>query len=615
MSGLIRSMKRRLLPAVFFFGTLLGANAAPPPSLAFDATDIDGKSVSLGDYAGKVLLVVNTASQCGQTPQYAKLQALHEKYADKGLRILAFPSNDFGGQEPGSNAEIKKFCADRYGVGFDLFGKTGVAGEKAHPFFKFLTNPETNPRFFGKLKWNFEKFVIARDGKVANRFRSFHEPDNDTVLKTIEWELETDPKARAKMAEKDGPGPPSYYEYTGRQVAMTMGWKAANWLIRETRENEEKASVMMAQLGIKPGMNIADIGVGNGFHAIPMARMVGDKGRIYGVDVQHQMIELLQIRARQAGVKNIVPIHNSYWDAMLPEKSVDLAIMVDVYHEFSHPETMLASVRKALRPGGRIALLEFRMEHPDVPIKRLHKMSKTQIMREYQANGFKLVGEYNELPWQHMMFFASTDDDTQKAVDHYERYLFDGETLAGWTDASGKPPGNGWVVERGTIHRRAKSGDLYTAEEFGDFDLSFQWKVAKGSNSGVKYRLAKYDGAILGPEYQLIDDDGQRPKGSTAAIYDILPPSPKKKLKPVGGWNTTRIVAKGTRFEHWLNGEKVLDVDTTGELWKNGVANSKFKNRKNFAQNPKGRIMLQDHGNPVWFRHITIKELASPGSP
>ena len=112
----------------------------------------------------------------------------------------------------------------------------------------------------------------------------------------------------------------------------------------------------------------------------------------------------------KAGIDNVTSIHNSFWDTKLPANSIDLALMVDVYHEFSHPEQMLASLHRALRPGGRIALVEFRSEDPKVPIKRLHKMSKKQIMKEFPANGFKLVGSYDKLPWQHMMFFSKDED-------------------------------------------------------------------------------------------------------------------------------------------------------------------------------------------------------------
>ena len=127
------------------------------------------------------------------------------------------------------------------------------------------------------------------------------------------------------------------------------------------------------------------------------------------MDIQEQMLEMLKERAAKDGIDNIVSVHNSFWDAKLPENSIDLALMVDVYNEFSHPVQMLASIRKSLRPGGRVALVEFRLEDEKVPIKLLHKMSKEQIMKEFPANGFKLVESYDKLPWQHLMFFEKAD--------------------------------------------------------------------------------------------------------------------------------------------------------------------------------------------------------------
>jgi ubiquinone/menaquinone biosynthesis C-methylase UbiE len=179
--------------------------------------------------------------------------------------------------------------------------------------------------------------------------------------------------------------------------------------MRKMREEEEKTSEMMKNLGIKPGMDVADIGSGNGYHTLKMAKVIGEKGDAYAVDIQPQMLEMLEKRAKEANIKNVKSVLNSFWDTKLPENSIDLALMVDVYHEFSHPERMLASIHKSLNPGGRIALVEFRTEDPKVPIKKLHKMSKEQIMKEFPANGFKLVQSYDKLPWQHLMFFEKVE--------------------------------------------------------------------------------------------------------------------------------------------------------------------------------------------------------------
>lgn len=162
---------------------------AVPPVLNFKMKSLAGKPVNLAKYQGKVVLIVNVASQCGLTPQYSKLQALHEKYAEKGLAVLGFPCNQFGQQEPGTAEEIQAFCKDNYGVTFDLFEKVDVNGDKACPLYKHLTSEKTNPKSPGDIKWNFAKFLIGRDGKILARFEPQVPPDADEIVKAIEKAL------------------------------------------------------------------------------------------------------------------------------------------------------------------------------------------------------------------------------------------------------------------------------------------------------------------------------------------------------------------------------------------------------------------------------------------
>lgn len=159
------------------------------PVLDFTMKSLDGKPVDLSKYQGKVVLIVNVASKCGLTPQYKGLQALHEKYGKDGLAILGFPANEFGKQEPGSDAEIAEFCSANYGVDFDMFSKVVVKGDGQCDLYKFLTSPETNPEFAGDIKWNFEKFLIGKDGKVVKRFAPPVAPESKEVVSTIEAEL------------------------------------------------------------------------------------------------------------------------------------------------------------------------------------------------------------------------------------------------------------------------------------------------------------------------------------------------------------------------------------------------------------------------------------------
>ncbi len=152
----------------------------------FTVRTIDGQTKSLGDYAGKVLLVVNVASECGYTPQYAGLQALHEAYARQGFAVLGFPANDFGAQEPGTEADIKAFCTKNYGVTFDMFAKVRVKGEGMEPLFGWLQSAESNPKFGGAIKWNFGKFLVGKTGEVLARFEHKIEPTSADLKAAVE---------------------------------------------------------------------------------------------------------------------------------------------------------------------------------------------------------------------------------------------------------------------------------------------------------------------------------------------------------------------------------------------------------------------------------------------
>ena len=203
--------------------------------------------------------------------------------------------------------------------------------------------------------------------------------------------------------------PPALTTYKGRTIAQTMHWLGAEWLLRQEREREEATTVLMRELKLKPGMVVCDLGSGNGYHSLKMAKVVGETGKVYAVDIQPEMLRLLKARARAAALTNIETIENKLHDPMLPENTFDLILLVDVYHEFSHPEQMLQGMLKSLKKDGVVALVEFRLEDPDVPINLLHKMSKEQILKEYLPNGYKLVREFDELPWQHLMFFGRAD--------------------------------------------------------------------------------------------------------------------------------------------------------------------------------------------------------------
>ncbi len=200
--------------------------------------------------------------------------------------------------------------------------------------------------------------------------------------------------------------PRSRIRYRGRKLAKTMHWRGAPWLMRPKREQEENTERLLEALEIRTGQTVCDLGAGNGYHTLPIAGLVGPEGRVLAVDIQPQMLKLLKRRAKDAGVSNIECIESSIVDPKLAAGSCDLILLVDVYHELSHPELILDAMRRALKPGGRIAIVEFRGEDPKVPIKKLHKMTKAQVRREVEPHGFRLTSQFDGLPWQHVMFFG-----------------------------------------------------------------------------------------------------------------------------------------------------------------------------------------------------------------
>lgn len=204
--------------------------------------------------------------------------------------------------------------------------------------------------------------------------------------------------------------PPADKFYLGREIAQTMHFAGAPWLVRESREREEECTTLLGALHFKPGQTVADLGCGNGFYTLKIAPQLAPGGSVLAVDIQPEMLQLLNERARVEKIAGVEPVLGTLIDPKLPEGKVDLILCVDAYHEFSHPEQMLAAIRKALAPGGRLVLVEFRAEDPKVPIKPLHKMSKAQVNKELTHNGFKLVEEFDKLPWQHVMFFERDDE-------------------------------------------------------------------------------------------------------------------------------------------------------------------------------------------------------------
>ncbi|WP_116105793.1 class I SAM-dependent methyltransferase [Lewinella sp. IMCC34191] len=193
--------------------------------------------------------------------------------------------------------------------------------------------------------------------------------------------------------------------YLGREISHVMGHFAADWLERPEREEEENVSQAIANMEIQPDEEIADIGAGSGYYTFRMAQKV-PQGKVYAVDIQPEMLDLMRTRIEREGIENVELIRGTESSPELEANSIDLAIMVDVYHELAYPREMMQNIVGALRPGGRFVLLEYRMEDPTVPIKTLHKMSEEQAVREMEAVGLTLRENIDNLPWQHCMVFV-----------------------------------------------------------------------------------------------------------------------------------------------------------------------------------------------------------------
>ena len=213
----------------------------------------------------------------------------------------------------------------------------------------------------------------------------------------------------SKKVRRDPPG-----TYMGRPIAGVMSFEGAEWLVRESREAEEQPDQMLDALKIKPGDTVADIGAGVGYTSLRLSKRVGPTGTVLATDVQPEMLTLLRENAQAAGVKNIKPILATARDVKLPEGKVDLAIMVDVYHECPNPEATLKGLMKALKPGGRLVLVEFRGENPEIEIKPEHKMTLKQVRLELEPQGFKFKESLEFLPIQHIIVFEKPIEDDKK---------------------------------------------------------------------------------------------------------------------------------------------------------------------------------------------------------
>lgn len=213
-----------------------------------------------------------------------------------------------------------------------------------------------------------------------------------------------DEPSRYEMRKEHDPNGTGKF-YMGREIALVMGHLAAGWLERPEREREEAPTKLMEALKIKPGQVVADVGAGSGYFTFRLAEQVGDKGKVLAVDIQPEMLKLIRQRMKAKNVTHVEPIRGTESDPKLPANSVDLILMVDVYHEFSFPYEMTVAMLAALKPGGRMVFVEYRMEDPEVPIKLVHKMTEKQVLKEMSIHPLRHVETVGTLPRQHIIIF------------------------------------------------------------------------------------------------------------------------------------------------------------------------------------------------------------------
>lgn len=214
---------------------------------------------------------------------------------------------------------------------------------------------------------------------------------------------------RTPSAQQTPPPKPGVHPISGRVYAGVMGYTGAAWLDREERDIEEEPDIAIDALGLKNGFVVADVGAGSGYMTVKMSKKVGATGRVYATDIQPQMLDLLQQRLTKSKITNVTTVLGAVDDPKLPANTLDLELLVDVYHEFQEPQKMLRGLRNALKPDGRLVLLEYRKEDPTIPIREDHKMSVDVAKKEVEAEGFKLSRVDTRLPRQHILIFTKVN--------------------------------------------------------------------------------------------------------------------------------------------------------------------------------------------------------------
>lgn len=230
-----------------------------------------------------------------------------------------------------------------------------------------------------------------------------------TLTLTACGQSEKKPKETQNYTFKNGDPNGIGKWYMGREIAHVMGYQGINWLERSEREKEENTSQLLKNMNIQPGDTIADVGAGSGYHVFKMARLAKD-GFVYAIDIQPEMLQAISKKQLEQQVDNIQTVQGSEKSINLKANSVSKILLVDVYHEFNFPKEMIESMHDALTADGKIYLIEYKAEDPEIPIKRIHKMTEKQAINEFEASGFKFVANIENLPWQHCLIFTKENE-------------------------------------------------------------------------------------------------------------------------------------------------------------------------------------------------------------
>jgi ubiquinone/menaquinone biosynthesis C-methylase UbiE len=369
----------------------------------------------------------------------------------------------------------------------------------------------------------------------------------------------TDPGGRGKF-------------FMGREIAFIMGHQGAGWLERREREKEEQPKRLLKALDLKPGMIVADIGAGSGYHSFRLAEKVGPKGKVLAVDIQKEMLDIIRKRMKKENVENIEPVLGTETDPKLPADRVDLILMVDVYHEFTFPYEMTVALTKALKPRGRLVFVEFRREDETVPILLAHKMTEKQVRAEMAPHPLKHVKTINSLPWQHVIFFEKEEEQAVGAeskairVDDAEDYIqIDTEALQARIRKKGYVSG----IEKGTfVDKKTGARELGFGLHIMDFLMAPGWR-----DDGYR-RVPKIHGKlpkhyVEGPQIctQAKELKPEILKGDdfVAVRQRYTFHQPGKGYKAGSTWEQTLVFQPGVRW--FFSCERITSVNDVDDLF------------------------------------------------